>query len=847
MRLLPGQIPLMALAMAKLAICAFALLAPLPVNAGNVDSSDEFLTSAAKWIAPDEEFSEGRCKPRFYRYQFHVDPGICKAVLRCAADDEGEVFIDGCEVTSGDLRSLMAKKVDVTTALSSPGRHVLAVMATNEHDLGGVCAALDIEYSGERRESIVSSGEWRCAKSAPGNWAALDFDDSCWENVKEIADAFDEPWVTRMDTLAFLTAPECERYAAIREAREARANAALAVIAAEPKPVCRIVWESGKPFFDIGGQRFETMLYNCSEGWHPDNRALLRQAGYFRDAGMHLYGVGIKVADVWREDGEIDFSRAYDILRSVLSVDSEARFLFCFDASNPPRWWCKAHPNELVGYPEAKLDWKARNHYREPFVAPSFASEAWRRDMSDFLSRHISHLESSPFAPRIFAYRPDYGVTHEWHCYGMAGFFPDTGTAMTAAFQRWLERRYGGIEEELRRAWGDPTATFATATPPGKTERLVASAGNLRDKEKDRRAIDYLRCHHEAQRDCLLAFDRAAKDASGGRALVGNYCGYFFGMPFPVEAWHLENDAILDSPFVDFECAPFVYGREARALGRAQPARGLVEGMRSHGKLAIMEADNVTTVFGRDHRHGLYAKSRSDDLAILARDFAASLCLGCGFWYFDFGAGWYDAPDFAEFFREIYPIRKEISDCQSVSEILVVGDWESVLMADPRSQKDNVARTTGLVNALGGCGVPFDAASIADLSAGRLKDYKAYVFCNLDLHTPEKDALVSSLRESGRCVLMQDSPLSKSNLREWIVGAGIHRWCIDNDTAVYANSSVLALHGIGKATRRVSLPARSRVTLLYPERREIGDGADEFEYAPGADGGWTAIFKWEAQ
>ena len=86
-----------------------------------------------------------------------------------------------------------------------------------------------------------------------------------------------------------------------------------------------------------------------------------------------------------------------------------------------------------------------------------------------------------------------------------------------------------------------------------------------------------------------------------------------------------------------------------------------------------MEADTRTTLTVSPGCH-LHAKSRAEDIALLARDFASSLCWGCGFWYYDFGQGWYDAPEFNELFGKIFPIRREITDCRSISEVLVVGD-----------------------------------------------------------------------------------------------------------------------------------------------------------------------------
>ncbi len=426
----------------------------------------------------------------------------------------------------------------------------------------------------------------------------------------------------------------------------------------------------------------------------------------------------------------------------------------------------------------------------------------------------------------------------------MARNMPDNGKAMTAAFRRWLEREYKGDVMALRRAWNRPDVTFATAEVPAKEERLRTSAGMLRDPVKDRPTIDYLRCHSEQVRDCLFAFNRAAKEACGGRALLGNYCGYFFEMPFPAEGWHLENEAILDSPYVDFQVSPFPYQTVARGGGNGQYARRLLEATRRRGKLALMEADTRTTLTVSPGCH-LHSKSRAEDIALLARDFASTLCWGCGFWYYDFGQGWYDAPEFNELFGKIFPIRREITDCRSIAEVLVVGDYESVLLTNAGSSRFNDERTSGLVQALGHTGVPFDSASVVDLASGKLKDYKVYIFCNLHWMTPEKERLLTDLRAKGNVVVLPESPFTEAELRKLLAAHGVHIWDDDPRDVIYANVSCVALHSAVPGEKTIRLPRRAKVTMLYPERREMSADTDRIVFTPLGDGLSTTLFRTE--
>jgi len=815
-------------------------VAALCAMGANVQLADEELSSSVKWICPNEAFTDGIGKQRFYRNAFETREGLVRATGRWWIDDCGSVHVDGKKVPAS--AKMVEKPVDLTDALAKPGRHVLAVEGKNMAGSGGVCLSVVLEYADGKNDTIFTSESWLCATNAPDGWSAPSFDDSAWQPARRHGDVFSPPWSYLADMASLAIPSENARRAAIFAARDARATKALEAIKRETKPVCRIVYENGKPYFDIGGRRFETTFYNCSEGWSADNPKLRRQTALFRDAGMHVYGIGVHTPRVWRPDGSIDFADAEAKMRSVLSIDPEARFQFCIDTCVPPRWWCDSHPDELIGYATGTPSYGAERQYFN-FVAPSMASATWRREMADYITRLVTYLESTQYAKRIYAYRPDYGVHHEWHYYGFAGFLPDVGKAMTAAFRQWLERRYNGDVEALRGAWNDGAVTFATAEVPGKDVRLRLSAGNMRDPVKDRPAIDYERCHAEQVRDCLFAFNRAAKEACGGRALVGNYCGYFFGMPFPAEAFHLENDAILDSPLVDFQCSPYVYGPPSRAAGNVQYARCLLEGLRRRGKLALLEADNLTTLYDVKHPHGNYTSSREDDFAILARDFVQTLCWGCGYWYFDFGIGWYDDPSFGDFFKKIYAIRREIKDCRSVSEVLVVGDYESVMLTNVGSSRFNDQRTTDLVNALGHAGVPFDTASTVDLASGKLKDYKVYIFCNLHFHTPEKDRLVADLRARGKAVVMPENPMKAKDLRDLFAANGVHVWNDDPDAAVYASAACVGFHCASGGEKTIRLPRRARVTMLYPERREIATDTDHIVFTPAGKGMSTTLFR----
>lgn len=771
------------------------------------------VVSETKWILVGNDFEADMGADCYFRSSLEVGQGLSRATANVWIDDCGEVCIDG--VSAGGTVS----NVDWTTRLATPGNHQILIRGRNEGGSGGLCLAIDLEYKDGHYDHFHTSDGWEGSKDGV-NWSAA--------NV--YCDALGGNWPKYRAMDEFMSRDERRNYEAMCRSLRASADAVLASLEGHLPPTSRIVYERGLPRISFGNRILETAYYNMSEGWQGRSSAVRRQIAGFRDAGMHFYGLGCSIADVWRSDGTIDFDLLIESMRGVLAVDPEAHFMYCFAQVMAPKWWVEAHPDELVGYAGGTVNPTEKKDIKNVATA-SMASEVWKRDFSDFLDRSIRYLEKTPFANRIVAYRVDYGIHHEWHYYGMRDLlFPDNGRAMTAAFRAWT---------------GDPLAEV-----PGAAERSAAPVeGWLRDPKGQERVIAYERCHAAVIRDCVLAVNRAAKEACGGRCLVGNYCGYFFGMGSnPAEGWHLENDAILDSPFVDFQASPQIYGPAARNPGNPQYARCLVEGLRRRGKLLLLEADNSPS--RAKIAYCSFSRSQGEDEALYARDFAQSLCWGCGFWYFDFGNGWYGS-DFDGFFKKIFPIRSRAADSTSISEVLYVGDYESVLFSavPGKGQQKTNAATTQLITTLGHTGVPFDAASMKDLSSGKLKDYRVYIFGNLHYLTEEKLAAVRRLREldaklvfigkeSG--LLTPNGPNSESarllqalgrveqagqNAAHWktvLRECGVHVYNEDETASFYANAGHVALHVGNAGKHRIDLPIKMRVTELYPEYKDIG-------------------------
>lgn len=714
--------------------------------------------SKAKWIVYPEDFAAGLEKPRYYRLSFQVREGLKNAVVHWVLDDVGFGRIDGQDIPrSLQFQERYGLSANVESMLK-PGMHTLAFRVTNLAGAGGIIARLELNYNDGTSEQFVSNKTWKTSTQEADNWQLPTFDDSQWMQCMEFAEALSSPWSNLRDMTTFLTPDEQKSLAEHRRIREAKIAEILAKIKDEPPANVKVIYDKGKAKFQIGDKLHEAIIYNVTEAWNADYPNFQRQIQQFKNANINLYSMGLRLPRIWNADGSIDFKKIDKLFIDALALNPDAYFIYDIIAFVQPDWWLNKYPDELIDYANGGVNPRETDTLQR-VRAPSYASQVWRREITDVIRRIVTHIERAPYAKRVFAYRPDFGVYHEWHYYGMASGMPDTSKPMTRQFQSWLRKRYGNDVNALKKAWGQPDVTFDNATVPDKANRMQRSAGIFRDPIKDRYSVDYLECMAEVVRDCLFDFNRAAKEACNGRALVGNYFGYFFGNPFPAEGWHLLNDEILDSPYVDFQVSPQCYGNHMRALGEAQPARMLAEAYRRRSnKVAIIEADSRTCLEPKSGGH-THVDTPEQSVTTLARDFVQALTLGCSYWPYDFGKVWYNHPKMHQMFKELQPIRTIDADCRSNAEILYVGDFKSIIFSNVLGGSPAYTNPVSMLfRELSHTGAPVDTASFNDLASGQLKDYKLYIFPNLYYVTPDQVKVVQQLQRQNKAILWLYAP-----------------------------------------------------------------------------------------
>ena len=348
---------------------------------------------------------------------------------------------------------------------------------------------------------------------------------------------------------------------------------------------------------------------------------------------------------VWVAPGQYDYSEFDRRMLMVLEANPQA-YIFPRLYLHAPAWWSKEHPDDVV------LEDRGDGH-PVPLVhagnkpAPSWASEAWRRDTVDGLRRLIEHIETSPYADRVIGYHLASGTTEEWMMWGAnENQWVDYSPACLKAFRRWLQETYGS-DQRLRAAWADPAVTLATASIPTRARRASARQGWLRDPATEADVIDFYRFNSELVGDTIRHFAKAVKDLTHHDKIVGVFYGYLLqlcGEQRQQNAGHLALGRVLASPDIDFVCSPTSYA--FRQLGGEGTSHfmSLLGSVQLHGKLWFDENDIRTSLSGGQVGEWGRPRDVAGDLLQQDKELANCLVHGAAQWWFDVGGNRYHHP-----------------------------------------------------------------------------------------------------------------------------------------------------------------------------------------------------------
>jgi alpha-L-rhamnosidase len=149
------------------------------------------------WFPQGEPDKSATVGTRFFRQTVRIPTGkkIKRAGFRLLVDNEGVLYVNGEEIKSFRGWS-PSHTIDVTEILR-PGLNTLAIDATNNGNNpnpAGLAGRLVILFETDRALTVSIDRSWKVSDIEQDNWKTYPFDDSSWENAKEIAALGQEPW-----------------------------------------------------------------------------------------------------------------------------------------------------------------------------------------------------------------------------------------------------------------------------------------------------------------------------------------------------------------------------------------------------------------------------------------------------------------------------------------------------------------------------------------------------------------------------------------------------------------------------------------------------------------------------
>jgi hypothetical protein len=485
----------------------------------------------------------------------------------------------------------------------------------------------------------------------------------------------------------------------------------------------------------------------------------------------------------WTGPEQYDFTKIDQKIDSDLELDPKALFLPRV-LLTPGAWWCNAFPNDIT----MRDDGSPAGMFGAPYH-PSLASDHYRELSHKAMVAFLHHVESK-YGNHIVGYQVGNGFGGEWLMFNSfweihPGGKPPTKFGVEdyspparAAFVRWLQKKYEGEVEELRRAWGDPKVTFETATPPDEKERYSTTHGIFFDPTVSRRVPDFFSFFNDMVSDVLIENARWAKEITNRKKIVGAFYGYLW-CNFPnlsvVHTGHLGFAKVLRSPDVDFIASPYTY--DNKQIGGPNYSQTLPETVALHGKLYFNEVDTETYLHQRQWRWGNSLnnpKNWEETKALLTRDYAFALTKGFGMWWTDLFGGTYHDDKIIQLVRQLGQVDQKYleSDKRSMADIAVILDESSFTYCGDGEPLFNALLTAQKQWQLAFIAAPWDQYLLTDLDNPKLRDYKLYIFLNTFHVTPdERAAIHARLKRNGGTAVWVYAPgyigdkLSVENMR----------------------------------------------------------------------------------
>lgn len=490
---------------------------------------------------------------------------------------------------------------------------------------------------------------------------------------------------------------------------------------------------------ECGGRPFSGAIYTFDP---YENRPWQECVSAMYEDGVRIFSFLCPLPLAWDEESRYDFSLLDELHDGILKLAPEALLIpRLFLAS--PDWWDRKYQEELIGFRntvpaidnwgnEKQKLWKYEAKMYHSPRNPSLASEQWKSDAGNALSAYVRHVMSK-YPGHFFCFQPAYGTCGEWGAFGsyIKGRFGnyDFSRPMVTAFRWFLLGKYG-TDEAIRAAWKNPEISLATAEPPTKLEQLKTGHFSFKNPSLHCQYADWIEHYYSTLYDTMDYFCKVVKDAAERPVVTLVFGGYRLQVGASAYMAHtadIQLDRLLEKKHIDALTTPNWYVDRRRGIASQAPVATIAK-----SKLFIAECDvraaisrngcgEYTPAEPRDEREGL---------SWFARDTFFNMTQGQGlFWWYDFGQGWYLAPEIRRLVRSMVALAEKLpEEPVPQAEIAVVIDEQTAVYSEGCAGYFRQFRSC-MNHLLPFSGIPFDVITLDDML--RSKPYKLYVFREL--------------------------------------------------------------------------------------------------------------------
>ena len=546
----------------------------------------------------------------------------------------------------------------------------------------------------------------------------------------------------------------------------------------------RIIRRGQAFLLEIDGKTMPLYGYMSYQPAHADYEA-------FRQAGVRLFFTGVYAGDrginqhsgirpfrpgFWKGYGLYDFSAVDEDFRIITAGGKEGEdFIIPRLMVEPPMWWDEDNPGELC-----------RDAQGTP-IHQSYHSRKWREDTRRMLFDFQNWLRESGWDRFVAGWHMACGGTEE--CFRPSQHpmqFSDYSEPAVSAFRAWAAKTYGDIAA-LNGAWRTALDSFDQVKIPSPAQRMFGCDGAFRDADLERYTVDYYRFLNEAHSQAVIDLCAMAKEATGGRQVVGAFFGYTVT---GAEEGHHAAGMAMRSDAIDFLASPFTY-TDDRAPGVDWGFQGSVESAALHGKPWFMEADVRTCLsepisrcmpfadpyVNRAYDRPVWLGPKDVDLSLdqMTKAFSRALTHNTALWWFDMWGGWYRHPRFMAFHRQAAALYRDYvfgGGGANAAPIALFMDDETYyeLGSGPVAARMDY----DFFKNLGFAGTPYRMFMMDDFEALEPGRFRLAIFCCVRHWTEGRMAALARWKRDGR-VLAFTGPMdcSAASNVEVLKGAGL--------------------------------------------------------------------------